>query len=319
MLLATQFITALPAAAQTLQRIKESGVIKLGHRESSIPFAYYDDKQQVIGYSIDIAHKIVAAIQKELGLPKLEIKYIPVTTENRIPLIQSNAIDIECGSTSNTQERQQLVAFSNSLFVVGTRMLVRKSSGMDDFSDLLNKSVVVTAKTNAERIVQNMSQRGISMKLVVAKDHDEAFSMLDSGRAAAFVMDDALLFGAMARARNPGEWAVVGLPQSREAYGCMLPRRDPAFKKVVDAEIARIMTSGEGEQLFVKWFRSPIPPNGINFNIPLTDEMRAWMKKPNDTALDSLLPQRRPTSLTDSDCFRKVPPDPSCVAGSQTR
>ncbi len=314
LVVAVCIVTALPAAAQTLQRIKESGVITIGHRESSIPFAYYDDKQQVVGYSIDIANRVVAAIQKELALPKLAVRLVPVTTADRIALIQNAAIDIECGSTSNTQERQKLVAFSNSIFVIGTRLLTRKNSGIDDFDDLAKRSVVVTTNTNAEQILRNMNeQRAMAINILVAKDHDESFAILESNRAAAFMMDDALLYGVVAKAKNPKEWAIVGLPRSREAYACLLPKGDAAYKKVVDAEIARIMVSGEGEQLFVKWFSSPIPPNGTNFNVPLTAEVKAWMKKPNDMALDALMPQRRPTSLTDDNCFRAGIPDPSCT------
>ena len=280
-------LAAAPAAADTLKKIKDNGVIVLGHRESSIPFSYYDDKQQVIGYSHEIMLKAVEALKAELKLPGLQVRLLPVTSQNRIPLIQNGSVDIECGSTTNNLERQKQVAFSNTLFIIGTRLLTKKESGIKDFPDLAGKNVVTTAGTTSERLLRRMNdEKKLGMNVISAKDHGEAFLTLETGRAAAFMMDDALLYGELAKARRPGDWAVVGTPQSREAYGCMLPKDDAAFKKIVDAAIARFMTSGEAEKLYAKWFMSPIPPKGLNLNFPLSDDMKALYKAPNDKAFD---------------------------------
>ncbi len=270
----------------TLQKIKDSGTISLGHRESSIPFSYYDDKQQVVGYSHALMLKAVDAVKKELGLPKLGVKLTPVTSQNRIPLVQNGTIDIECGSTTNNLERQRQVGFSNTLFIVGTRLLTKKDSGLKDFPDLTGKNVVTTAGTTSERLLRKLNEdKAMKMNVISAKDHGESFLTLESGRAVAFMMDDALLAGEVAKARRAGDWVITGTPQSREAYGCMLRKDDPQFKKVVDAAIAQAMTSGEAEQLYQKWFLSPIPPKGLNLNLPLSDDMKQLFKNPNDKAL----------------------------------
>ncbi|MBI4986490.1 MAG: glutamate/aspartate ABC transporter substrate-binding protein [Rhodocyclales bacterium] len=281
------FAAPVFAAGGTLNKIKDAGAITLGHRESSIPFSYYDDKQQVIGYSHEIMQKAVDAIKAELKLPSLAVKLVPVTSQNRIPLIQNGTIDIECGSTTNNLERQRQVAFSNSIFVIGTRLLTKKNSGIQDFADLAGKNVVTTAGTTSERLLRKMNDdRKMGMAIISAKDHGEAFLTLETGRAVAFMMDDALLYGELAKAKRPGDWAVVGTPQSREAYGCMLPKDDAAFKKVVDAAIARLMTSGEAEKIYAKWFMNPIPPKGLNLNFPLSEDVKALYKAPNDKAFD---------------------------------
>ncbi|WP_291995385.1 glutamate/aspartate ABC transporter substrate-binding protein [Candidatus Accumulibacter sp. ACC003] len=289
-MLATALLSA-PAVAQeltaTLKKIKDSGVITLGHRESSIPFSYYDDKQQVIGYSQDMMLKAVEAIKADLKLAKLDIKLLPVTSENRITLVQNGTVDLECGSTTNTSERQQQVSFSYSIFVVGTRLMTRTNSGIKDFPDLAGKNVVTTAGTTSERLLRKMNaDNNMKMKIISAKDHGEAFLTLESGRAAAFVMDEVLLYGEMAKARNAREWAVVGTPQSYEAYGCMMRKDDPAFKKVVDDALARLMTSGEAEKLYARWFLQPIPPKGLNLNFALSYALKKLYKSPNDKAYD---------------------------------
>jgi glutamate/aspartate transport system substrate-binding protein len=271
----------------TLQKIKDSGTISLGHRESSIPFSYYDNQQRVVGYSHELMLRVVDAAKKELGLSSLQVKLIPVTSQNRISLVQNGTIDIECGSTTNNLERQKQVAFSNTLFVIGTRLLTKKDSGIKDFPDLAGKNVVTTAGTTSERLLRKLNEdKKLNMNIISAKDHGESFLTLESGRAVAFMMDDALLAGEMAKARRPDDWHIVGTPQSREAYGCMLRKDDPQFKKVVDAAIAQAMTSGEVEKLFKKWFQSPIPPKGLNLNLPLSEEMKELFKHPNDKAFD---------------------------------
>ncbi len=281
------FCIALPATADTLKKIKDTGAISLGHRESSIPFSYYDDKQQVIGYSQEIMLKAVDAIKAELKLTALPVKLVPVTSQNRIPLIQNGTIDMECGSTTNNLERQKQVSFSTTIFVIGTRLLAKKDAGIKDFADLAGKNVVVTAGTTSERLLRKMNdEKKMAMNVISAKDHGESFLTLETGRAVAFMMDDALLYGELAKAKKPGDWVVVGTPQSREAYGCMLPKDDAAFKKVVDTAITKVLTSGEAEKIYAKWFMSPIPPKGLNLNFPLSDDVKTLFKTPNDKAFD---------------------------------
>lgn len=281
---------ALGAQAQespTLKKIKDGNSITLGHRESSIPFSYYDDKQQVIGYSHELMLKVVDGIKAELKLPKLDIRLMPVTSANRITLVQNGTVDIECGSTTNNTERQKQVGFSNSIFIVGTRLMTKKGTGIQDFADLTGKNVVSTAGTTSERLIRRMNEeRKMGMNVISAKDHGESFLTLESGRAMAFMMDDALLYGEMAKARKPGDWTVTGTAQSKEAYGCMLRKDDPGFKKVVDMALSKAMTSGEAEKIHAKWFMSPIPPKGLNLNMPLSDDMRALYKAPNDKAFE---------------------------------
>ncbi|UCV22268.1 glutamate/aspartate ABC transporter substrate-binding protein [Ferribacterium limneticum] len=281
---------ALPAHAQesaTLKKIKETGSITLGHRESSIPFSYYDDKQQVIGYSHELMLKVVDSIKSELKLAKIDTRLMPVTSANRITLIQNGTVDIECGSTTNNLERQKQVGFSTTIFVIGTKLLTKKDSGIKDFADLAGKNVVTTAGTTSERLIRKMNEdKKLGMNIISAKDHGEAFLTLETGRAVAFMMDDALLYGEMAKARKPADWIVTGTAQSKEAYGCMVRKDDPVFKKVVDAALTKALTSGDAEKIYAKWFMSPIPPKGLNLNMPLSEEMKAAFKAPNDKAFE---------------------------------
>jgi glutamate/aspartate transport system substrate-binding protein len=277
-------VTPAEELTGTLKRIKESGTISLGHRESSIPFSYYDDKQQVVGYSYDMQMKVVEAVKKELKLPGLQVKLTPVTSQNRIPLVQNGTIDLECGSTTNNLERQKQVSFSTTIFVVGTRLLTRKDSGVKDFADLKGKNVVTTAGTTSEKLIRAMNdEKKLGMNVISAKDHGESFMTLETGRAVAFMMDDALLAGERAKARRQDDWVILGTAQSKEAYGCMLAKDDAAFKKVVDGAISAALKA-EGEQVFKKWFQSPIPPKGVNLNLPLSDDMKELYKNPNDRA-----------------------------------
>jgi glutamate/aspartate transport system substrate-binding protein len=269
----------------TLKKVKDAGFISVGHRESSIPFSYYDDTNQVVGYSQDLVMMVIEAVKKKLNLPNLEVKLIPVTSQNRIPLIQNGTIDIESGSTTNNLERQQQVSFSDTMFIIGTRLLVKKDSGIKDFADLKGKNVVVTAGTTSERLIREMNEKNkMGMNVISAKDHGESFLTLQSGRAVAFMLDDALLAGERAKARKPEDWVIVGTPQSKEAYGMMIPKGDDEFKKLVDETIARAETSGEATKLYQKWFQSPIPPKGLNLDLPLSDDMKELFKNPNDKA-----------------------------------
>src|SRR5256884_4210332 len=254
----------------TLTESKDSGVIALGHRESSIPFSYYDDKQQVVGYSQDIALRVVDAVKQELKLPGVQGKLVPVTSQNRIPLVQNSTVDIECGSTTNNLERQKQVAFSNTIFIVRTRLLTRKDSGIKDFPDLAGKNAVVTAGTTSERLLRKVNgEKKLGIKITSAKDHGESFLILESGRAAAFMLDDVLRSGEVAKARKPADWTVTGTPQSREAYGCSMRKDDKPFKTLVDRTIARLETSGEILPIYEKGLQKPPPPKGLNPPFPL--------------------------------------------------
>ena len=280
----------MPAQAQeslTLKKLKDTGNITLGHRESSIPFSYYNDQQQVIGYSQELMLKAVDGVKEQLKLAKLDTKLMPVTSANRITLVQNGTIDIECGSTTNNLERQKQVGFSTTIFVIGTKLMTRKDSGIKDFPDLAGKNVVTTAGTTSERLLRKMNEeKQMKMNIISAKDHGEAFLTLETGRAVAFMMDDALLYGEMAKAKKPGDWIVTGTAQSKEAYGCMVRKDDPEFKKVIDTALTRAMTSGEAEKIYAKWFMNPIPPKGLNLSMPLSDEMKALYKAPNDKAFE---------------------------------
>lgn len=271
--------------AGTLKKIKDTNTIALGHRESSIPFSYYNDKQEVIGYSQEFMMKVVDAIKADLKLPNLQVTLTPVTSQNRIPLVQNGTVDIACGSATNNLERQKQVAFSDTIFVIGTRLLTKKDSGIKDFPDLAGKNVVVTAGTTSERLLRKLDEdKKMGMNIISAKDHGESFLTLETGRAVAFMMDDALLAGQVATAKHPEEWAIVGKPMSNEAYGCMMRKDDPQFKKVVDDTFAKLMKSGEAAKIYAKWFMAPVPPKGMNLNFPMSDDMKAAFAHPNDQA-----------------------------------
>lgn len=270
----------------TLKKILAQGSITLGHRESSIPFSYYDQQRNVIGYSHELMLLVVDEIKKQLKKPDLKVQLNPVTSANRISLVQNGTIDIECGSTTNNLERQQQVGFSNSIFVVNVRLLVKKDSPIKDFADLAGKTMAVTTGTTSERLIRTMnSDKKMNITIIGAKDHGEAFLMLETGRAVAFMMDDALLYGERAKSKSPTEWIVVGTPASREAYGCMLPKGDTVFKQLVDAKLAEVMKNGKAAEIYKKWFERPIPPKNVNMDMPLSNEMKELYASPNDRAL----------------------------------
>ncbi|KAA9001214.1 glutamate/aspartate ABC transporter substrate-binding protein [Affinibrenneria salicis] len=272
--------------ADTLKKIKDSGIIIVGHRESSVPFSYYDNNQKVVGYSQEYSNAIVEAVKKQLNMPDLTVKLIPITSQARIPLLQNGTIDFECGSTTNNAERQQQVAFSNSIFIVGGRLLVKKGGGVKDFQDLAGKPVVSTSGTTNEKLLNQLNDKNnMKMRIISAKDHSDAFRTLESGRAVAFYMDDPLLAGERAKAKKPDQWDIVGTPQSHEAYGCMLRKNDPAFKQLMDKTIADAQSSGEAGKWYQRWFTQPIPPKNINMNFAMSDDMKALFKAPNDHIL----------------------------------
>lgn len=277
---------ALIAQSDTLRRIAETGTINLGHRESSVPFSYYDQRRQVVGYSHELMLKVAEAIRSELRLPALTQRLVPVTSQNRIPLVQNGTVDLECGSTSNTTARARQVAFSTSIFVVNARLLVRRDSGLKDFDDLAGKRVVVTSGTTPERLLRTWNEtHGSRLLLLTARDHGDAFHSLESGKVDAFVMDDALLYGERAKAERPEDWVVTGKPLSNEVYGCMMRREDPAFKAIVDRTLTRLLTSGEALKIYTRWFQRPIPPKGLNLNWPPSEALLKLYQNPSDQAL----------------------------------
>ncbi|MEN4779240.1 amino acid ABC transporter substrate-binding protein [Pantoea agglomerans] len=286
-------ISAAAGAAQaedlsgTLKKINDNGVIVVGHRESSVPFSYYDNQQKVVGYSQAYSNAIVEAIKAKLNKPDLQVKMIPITSQNRIPLLQNGTYDYECGSTTNNLERQKQAAFSDTIFVIGTRLLVKKDGPIKDFADLKGKTVVVTSGTTSEVLLHKLNdEQKLDLRIISAKDHGDSFRTLETGRAVAFMMDDALLAGERAKAKKPDNWEILGMPQSKEAYGCMLRKDDPQFKALVDETIAKAQTSGQAEKWFDTWFKQPIPPKNLNMNFELSDDMKALFKTPNDKALN---------------------------------
>ena len=270
----------------TLQKIKDSGTIVVGYRDSSIPFSYIaDDPNQPMGYAHDLEMKVVDAVKQELNMPYLNVRYNLITSQTRIPLVQNGTVDFECGSTTNNEERQKQVGFSNGFFEIGTRLLTATDSGINDFADLDGETLVTTAGTTSERYIrQYIDEKQMDTNVISAKDHGEAFLMLENGRADAFMMDDVLLAGEKAKAKNPDEWVIVGEPQSFEIYGCMLRKDDPEFKAVVDKALTDVFASGEINSIYDKWFLNPIPPKNVNLNFEMSDNLKALIADPHDGA-----------------------------------
>lgn len=280
---------AAPAMADdlpTLQKIKSSGTIVVGHRESSIPFSYLDGNQKPVGYSMDLCNKIVEEVKKELKMPALVTKLTPVTSQTRIPLMTNGTIDLECGSTTNSLERQKQVAFGVATFVSPVRMVVKADSGIKTLNDLNGKAVATTTGTTSDRYIkQNEKGQSIDVKNVYGKDHAESFLMVETGRASAFVMDEVLLAGFIANARNPKEFAIVGPALSTEPYGIMLRKDDPQFKALVDKTLTGLMKSGEINKIYARWFTSPIPPKNVNLNLPMNAQLQEAIKHPTDKGI----------------------------------
>ncbi|WP_025595771.1 amino acid ABC transporter substrate-binding protein [Pseudoduganella sp. UC29_71] len=276
------------AAAQeltgTLAKIKRTGTITLGVRDGSVPFSYLDDKQQYIGYSVDLCMKIVTAAQKQLGMTSVKVLMNPVTPANRIPLMANGTIDLECGSATNNAERQKQVAFAPTMFVVANKLLVKKSSGIKSLADMKGKALVVTAGTTTQKQMTILNnEMGLGMTILVGKDHPESFLMLETGRAAAQANDDILLAAQVAAAKNGAEYEITREALSVEPYGIMLRRDDPAFKQLVDATLTRFYQSDDFKKVYDKWFMSPIPPKGINLNFPMPPQLQAVLAKPTDS------------------------------------
>lgn len=272
-------LLATPAIAQeltgTLKKIKDTGTITIGHRETSIPFSYLDEKQQPIGYSMDICAAIVEEVKKELGVAQLAVKYNPVTPQTRIPLMANGTIDLECGSTTNTLTRQKQVGFGPTTYITGTKLLVKKSSKIKSYKDLRNKTVVVTQGTTNERIIKALSDKeNLNIKFLNAKDHGESFLTVESGRAVAFSMDDILLYGLIAKAKSPKDYEVVGDFLSYDPYGQMYRKGDEDFGVVIRRAIARLMSSGDLAKLYDKWFIQKLP-SGETMGVPMSPLLKA--------------------------------------------
>jgi len=280
-------IFSAPAAAQqltgTLKKIKETGTITVGHRESSIPFSYLDDKQRPIGYAMDLCMKIVDAVKAELKMPNLKVQMQPVTSSNRIPLMQNGTIDLECGSTTNSVARQKQVAFGPTYFVINVTAAVKKSSGIKTLAELNGKTIATTSGTTSVPLIKKYEKtQKVEVKEIYGKDHAESFLLVADDRAVAFVMDDILLAGQIANSRDPSAYRIIPESLRQEPYSMMLRKDDVQFKALVDKTIGGVMKSGEIERIYAKWFTRPIPPKGINLNFPITPQIREAFRHPND-------------------------------------
>ncbi|NDL62131.1 glutamate/aspartate ABC transporter substrate-binding protein [Acerihabitans arboris] len=288
--MATLFASGLTLADEftgTLKKINDSDVIAVGYRETNIPFSYQDEAHNVKGYSQEYSDKIIAAVKQKLNKPNLTVKFVPITSPDRIPLLQNGVYDFECGSTTNNKERAQQVEFSDTIFIVGTRLLTAKDSNIKDFSDLKGQAVTTNAGTTSEVLLNKLNDtQNLGMRIVTSKEGGApAFYTLQSGRAVAYMMDDALLAGDRSKGRDPKNWVIVGTPQSHEAYGCMMRKDDPQFSTLLNKTIADAQLSGEAAKWYGKWFKQPIPPKGINMNFDMSDEIKALFKHPNNNAL----------------------------------
>jgi glutamate/aspartate transport system substrate-binding protein len=267
-----------------LKKIKETGVITIGHRETSIPFSYLDENAKPVGFSLDICARIVDAVKKELKTDKIETKYVAVTSSTRIPLIANGTVDLECGSTTNNAERQKQAAFTHAHFLSESKYVTKKSSGVASIADLKGKTIASTAGTTSIKAVNlRNTAENLGMTILTAKDHAEGFLNVETDRAVAFVMDDILLAGLVANSKEPSLYVISNDAFLKaEPYGIMLPKDDAPFKKVVDEATAEVLKS-EGPALYKKWFESPIPPKGVTLNLPLSPALKKQFESPIDS------------------------------------
>jgi glutamate/aspartate transport system substrate-binding protein len=282
---AALLLACLTAHAEpgTLDKVKASGTITLGYRDSSIPFSYLGADTKPTGFGWEICTKVVEQVKKATGRADLHLATQAVTSSNRIPLLQNGTIDIECGSTTNNSARNKQVAFSINYFYTGTRLLVKASSPVHGFADLKGRKVVSTIGTTNFQVLRKVNvERDLGFELLGAKDHAESALLVQQERADGFGMDDILLFGLRASSQDPASLAIVGEALQVEPYAIMLRKDDPAFKKLVDDTVGALMKSGEFEALYRKWFLSPIPPRGINLNAPMSNELRENLKQLSD-------------------------------------
>ena len=276
-------LMSFSAQAATLDKIAQTGTIILGYRESSPPFSYLDEAKNPIGYSVDLCMKVVEAVKRELKRPTLAVKFVPVTSATRMKAVVSDEVDLECGSTTGTAERRKEVAFTVPTFVAATRLMVREGGTIKSIYDLSGKTVVTTGGTSSEKLFTDLNDtRTLRAKLVLTKDHSESFAMLETGKADAFIMDDVLLYSLRAGSKEPDKYAVTRDALTIEPLSIMLRKGDPAFKKIVDTEVTRVILQGEINAMYRKWFDSPIPPNQINLRIPMSFMLRDSFKTPTD-------------------------------------
>jgi glutamate/aspartate transport system substrate-binding protein len=279
-------LLAAPAAFAegTIDKIKQTGTITVANRDASIPFSYYDDQQRPVGYAMDICNRVVEDVKKSLNMPNLKVNYQLVTSANRIPLLANGTVDIECGSTTNNLDREKQVSFTNTHFVTANRWVAKKSSNIKTLNDLKGKTIVSTAgTTNIKQITEINAAQNLGMNIVSANGHPEAFQMVETGRAVAFVMDDILLYSLAAQSRTPADYEISSVALSVEPYGIMVRKDDPAFKKIVDDSTANTYKSGAINAIYDKWFLKPIPPKGLNLNVPMSAPLKKVLATPTDS------------------------------------
>ena len=267
----------------TLKKVKETATLTIGHRDSSIPLSYLDDKLQPIGFSIELCKHVVEGAKAKLGMPNLNVRYNPVTSATRLPLVANGTVDIECGSTANMTSRQTQVGFSYTFFVPQFKWIARTNSGIRTEDDLRGKTVAVTAGTNTALFVNKMNNEGkLGMTIMQGKDHAESFLLVETGRASAWMEDDILIAGFRANARNPADFRLLDKAYPSDPYALMMRKDDRPFKALVDETLATLMRSGAFEKLYAQWFESPIPPRGINIQLPMSDALKRDIAEPND-------------------------------------
>ena len=287
LVLAAALLAAGAAQADTLKKIKETGKVVMGVRESSSPLSFTVGGGKYAGYHVELCERIIADIGKQLGV-KPAIEYTPVTSQNRIPLVQNGPVDLECGSTTNNETRQQQVAFGLTTYVTEVRMAVAKKSGIKSIADLKDKTIVTTTgTTSVQHLRKHKRGEGVAFREIYGKDHADSFLILEAGRADAFVMDDNLLAGNIANAKNPADFAIVGEVLSVEPIAVMFRKDDPAFKKAVDDSIRAAMKSGELTSLYNKWFTQPIPPKNVSVNLPMGETLKSLIAEPNDKPMEA--------------------------------
>ncbi|CAJ0784957.1 transporter substrate-binding domain-containing protein [Ralstonia holmesii] len=269
--------------AQTLEKIAAADKITVGYREAAVPFSYLLAPNKAVGFSVDLTQAIVDDVRARLKKPSLQVDSIPVTGTNRIPLLVNGTYDLECGSTTNTSARGKEVAFSINFFYAGTRLLTKRDSGIKNYPDLANKTVASTAGSTNEKVLKKFAvDHNIDVQIISGKDYADGLKLVETGRASALALDDVLLYGLRANSANPAALEVVAETLQVEPYACMVRKGDPAFKRLVDATITRLMKSGEFTALYKKWFESPIPPAGANLDMAMSDALRANLKKRSD-------------------------------------
>ena len=274
---------ASTVGAQTLQKVADANKISVSYREASVPFSYLIGSKTAIGFSVELTEAVIDDVRKKIKKPNLEVNYMAVTSQNRIPLMVNGTIDLECGSTTNNSTRAKEVTFSTNIFYTGTRLLTKKDSGVKNYADLAGKTVAsTTGTTNAQVFRKYSADKKLDMQIVLGKDHDDSLLLVENDRAKAFAMDDILLFGLRANSKNPAALEVVGDSIQVEPYACFMRKDDPEFKKLVDGTLARLIKSGEFNRLYTKWFMSPIPPKGVNLNLPMSAELKDNLKAMSD-------------------------------------